>query len=157
MINEQRRRFAVAYVELGKIREAATVAGYSKQYAEKKAYKLLEDKDVKALIDRLLEEVKSKKIAKAEEVLEYLTLVMRGEAEAEEIVVEGDGMGGSSARIITKGPAQNEKTKAAELLGKRYRLFTDRVESIGDMTLNINVDYGDKADSEEEGSPNSGY
>lgn len=157
MINEQRRRFAVAYVELGRIREAATVAGYSKQYAEKKAYKLLEDKDVKAYIDKLLEEINSKKIAKAEEVLIYLTSVLRGESEAEEIVIEGDGQGYSSARVMTKGPSQSERTKAAELLGKRYSLYTDKVEAIGDMTLNISVDYGDKPDPEDEEKQKIGY
>ena len=125
MINEQRRRFAVAYVELGIIREAATVAGYSKDYAEKKAYKLLEDNDVKAYIDGLLEEINSKKIAKAEEVMEYLTSVLRGESEAEEIVIEGDGKGYSSARVMMKGPSEKEKLKAAEQLMKRFDAGSD--------------------------------
>lgn len=133
MINEQRRRFAVAYVELGKIREAATVAGYSKQYAEKKAYKLLEDEDVKAYIDELLEEINSKKIAKPQEVMEYLTSVLRGESEAEEIVVEGDGVGISTARTMKKRPSEKEKLKAAIELNKRFDAATTSGE--GQVTI----------------------
>lgn len=137
MMNERRKRFAIAYVDTGNIVEAAEVAGYSKNYAEKQAYKLLGDADVKAFVDELLEEIKSKKIAKAEEVLEYLTAVMRGKSESEIVVVEGDGLGCSSAAKINKAPDEKERLKAAELLGKRYRLFADKVEVEGAVPVII--------------------
>lgn len=41
----------------------------------------------------------------------------------------------------------SDLNKAAELLGKRYALFTDKVETDVDMDLNITIDYGDKADA----------
>ena len=39
--------------------------------------------------------------------------------------------------------AEKERLKAAELLGKRYALFTDKVETDVDMDLNITIDYGE--------------
>ena len=37
----------------------------------------------------------------------------------------------------------SDLNKAAELLGKRYALFTDKVETDVDMDLNITIDYGE--------------
>jgi phage terminase small subunit len=36
--------------------------------------------------------------------------------------------------------------KAAELLGKRYGLYTDKINEVVDMDLKITVDYGDDAE-----------
>ena len=90
-----------------------------------------------------MEAIHNEKIADAQEVIEYLTAVMRGKSNAEEIVVEGIGDGCSEARTIEKGPSEKERLKAAELLGKRYALFTDKVETDVDMDLNITIDYGE--------------
>ena len=49
---------------------------------------------------------------------------------------------------MEKAPSEKDRLKAAELLGKRYSLFTDRVETDVDMDLNITIDYGDN-DNEE--------
>ena len=37
----------------------------------------------------------------------------------------------------------SDVNRAAELLGKRYALYTDKVDSNVDMDLNISIDYGD--------------
>lgn len=83
-------------------------------------------------------------IAKQDKVLKYLSAVLRGESRAEVVVVEGVGEGCSEARTMQKAPDEKERLKAAELLGKRYALFTDKVETDTDMELNIHVDYGDE-------------
>ena len=75
---------------------------------------------------RVLEE---KGIAKAEEILKYLTSAMRGEIEEEVVVTENTGDFMSEARVIKKELSAKDRIKAAELLGKRYRLFTDKVEA----------------------------
>ena len=74
--------------------------------------------------------------------MEYLTSVMRGESLAEEIVVEGLGDGVSEARTMKKAPSEKDKLKAAELLGKRFGLYTEKVDIDSDMELKITVDYG---------------
>lgn len=60
-------------------------------------------------------------IAKQDEVLKYLTSVMRSKSKSSVLAMAGDGV----QEIIEKPPDKKERTKAAELLGKRYRLFTD--------------------------------
>ena len=60
---------------------------------------------------------------------------MRNEVKEEVVVVEGEGDGCSSARTIKKDMSAKDRNKAAELLGKRYRLFTDRIEADVNQTV----------------------
>ena len=110
--------------------------------ARKAGSRLLTYVDIKNYIDGCLEDMHSKRTADAQEVLEYLSAVLRGESRAEEIVVEGIGEGYSEARAIKKAPSEKDRLKAAELLGKRYSLFKDKLELDADMELNISIDYG---------------
>ena len=48
------------------------------------------------------------------------------------------------ARKLEKTPSEKDRLKAAELIGKRYGLFTDKIETDVDMDLNITIDYGDE-------------
>jgi phage terminase small subunit len=95
------------------------------------AAKLLRIAKVQEYINKQLEKISSEKIADAKEVMEYLTSVLRGESQSEIVVIEGTGDGCSDARRMNKAPDEKEKLKAAELLGKRYGLFTDKVEVDG--------------------------
>ena len=106
------------------------------------ASRLLTNANIKKYIDDRMEEIHNEKTAEAQEVIEYLTSVMRGESASEEIVVEGIGDGCSTARAIEKAPSEKDRLKAAELLGKRYGLYTDKVEMDTDLDLNITIDYG---------------
>ena len=112
------------------------------------AARLLRNVKVKNYIAEQMEKIHNEKTADAQEVIEYLTSVLRGESTAQEIVVEGTGDGCSKARTMEKSPSEKERLKASELLGKRYALFTDKVETDVDMDLNITIDYGDN-DNEE--------
>ena len=107
------------------------------------AARLLRNVKVKNYIAEQMEKIHNEKTADAQEVIEYLTSVLRGESTAQEIVVEGTGDGCSEARTMEKSPSEKERLKAAELLGKRYSLFTDKVETDVDMDLNITIDYGE--------------
>ena len=115
----------------------------SDETAKSAASRLLTNVNVKKYIDDRMEELHNEKTADAQEVIEYLTSVLRGESTAQEIVVEGIGDGCSEARTMEKSPSEKERLKAAELLGKGYSLFTDKVETDVDMDLNITIDYGE--------------
>ena len=93
----------------------------------------------KYIQDRL-EEMQSKTIASATEVMQYLTSVLRGNETEEMIVVEGMGDGCSSARRIDKAVGARDKIKAAELLAKRYGLLTDKVGIEGVVPVVISGD-----------------
>ena len=112
--------------------------------------RLLAKANIKAYIDEKLAEMSDERMAKAEEVMEYLTSVLRGQSKASIVVVEGCGDGYSEAKIINKPPDEKERLKAAELLGKRYGLFTEKVNVGGNVPIQIIDDIPkDVADNEE--------
>ena len=123
--------------------QAAIRAGYSKKTAYSIGIENLKKPELKKYIDSRMAEKESALIADQDEVLKYLTAVMRGQSKSEVVVVENIGDFMSEARTMQKAPDEKERLKAAELLGKRYGLYTDRVEQDIDMELNITVDYGD--------------
>lgn len=91
--------------------------------------------EVKKYIDDKLKEIQSNRIAKAEEVLEYLTKVIRDEEREEVVVTVNTGDFQSEVRKVDKKLSAKDKIKAAELLGKRYRLFTEKVEANVDQVV----------------------
>ena len=101
------------------------------------ASKLLRNTKVKAYVDEQLEKMHDERTADVKEVMEYLTSVMRGESEAEIVVVEGIGDGASEARRMIKAPDEKERLKAAELLGKRFGLFRDKLDVTGAASVTI--------------------
>jgi len=143
-MKERQKRFADEYLIDLNAEQAAIRAGYSERYARGNAHKLVANSCIKEYLDARMAEKESKLIATQDEVLQYLTSVMRGESQSTEIVVEGIGDGCSEARTILKEPSEKDRLKAAELLGKRYGLYTDRIETDVDMELNISIDYGDE-------------
>lgn len=96
--------------------------------AAARASKLLKNPEIREYIQKRLDELAGKRVAKQQEVLEYLTSVMRGQSESEVIVVEGCGDGVSQAAKIKKAPDERERLKAAELLGKRYGMWKEKLE-----------------------------
>ena len=107
------------------------------------ASRLLRNVKVQEYIAQRMAEKESKRIADQDEVLRYLTDLVRGKSRAQEIVVEGIGEGCSEARTMEKAPSEKERLKAAELLGKRYALFTDKVDMDSDMYLNNTIEKGE--------------
>lgn len=128
----KQQKFADEYIITGNIEQSAIKAGYSKNYARAQSHKLLSNVGIKAYIEERLEEIKSEKIADQQEVMEYLTSVMRGEVEDEVVLVVGDGDFGGSIEKEEKRSDTSDRTKAAELLGKRYAMWTEKqqVENI---------------------------
>lgn len=136
-LTEKQKRFADYYIETGNITEAATRAGYSKKTARVIGQENLLKPAIKGYIDEKLETMQDERTASAKEVLEFLTKSMRGEIKEEVVVVEGTGEGTSEARMIKKQIGLRDRIKSAELLGKRYRLFTDKVEVEGVVPVMI--------------------
>lgn len=96
--------------------------------AAARASKLLKMSEIKMYIQKRLDELASKRVAKQQEIMEYLTSVLRGKNESEVIVVEGCGDGMSQAVKVKKTPDERERLKAAELLGKRYGMWKEKLE-----------------------------
>ena len=136
-LTEKQKRFADYYIETANVTEAAIKAGYSKKTARVIGQENLLKPAIKNYIDKKLEEMSSQRIASANEVMELLTSAARGELEEEVVVVENIGDYCSEAKVIKKQIGAKDRLKAAELLGKRYRLFTDKLEVKGMVPVMI--------------------
>ena len=136
-MTEKQKRFADEYLKDLNATQAAIRAGYSKKTAYSIGFEILKKPEIKSYIERQLDKVHEETIADAKEVMGYLTSVMRGQSEADVVVVEGTGDGCSSARTVKKPPDEKEWLKAAELLGKRYGLFTERMQVEGNTAVTI--------------------
>ena len=127
-LTEKQRRFVDYYVETGNKTEAAKKAGYSEKTAASIGDENLRKPAIKAAIDARLRELEGKRIAKPDEVMQFLTSTLRGEVKEERVVVEGTGEGRSDARIITVQVSARDRLEAAKSLLKRYPMQLDAKE-----------------------------
>lgn len=112
LMSEKQKAFCDYYIETLNAAEAARMAGYSEKTARAMGSENLTKPYIKEYIELRLAELEEKRVASANEVLQYLTRVMRGEEKDQ----------------FDLDPSLQDRTKAAELLGKRYRLFIDKQE-----------------------------
>lgn len=127
-LTEKQRRFVDYYVETGNASEAARRAGYSERIANRIGTENLSKPVIKAAINARLRELEDKRIAKADEVMQFLTSTLRGEVKEERVVVEGTGDGRSDARIIRVQVSARDRLEAAKSLLKRYPMQLDAKE-----------------------------
>lgn len=107
--------FAEEWLKTTNATQSAIKAGYSERTAYSAGSRLLKKVDVKQYIDERLAEMKENSIADTDEVMQFLSSTMRGD------IPDQFGL----------DPALNDRLKAAELIGKRYKLFTDKQEISG--------------------------
>lgn len=130
----KQKRFCDEYLISLNATQAAIKAGYTSKYANTNASKLLQNTTVKDYISARMAEKDAELIATQDEVLKYLTKVMRGESVSSVVVVESTGDFTSLAREMNKHPDEKERLKAAELLGKRYGLYTEKIDVDADIS-----------------------
>ncbi|MBF7019632.1 terminase small subunit [Staphylococcus sp. 18_1_E_LY] len=147
-MNERQKRFADEYIRTANKYQSAVRAGYSEKYAKTNAHKLLENTSVKNYVEARFEELKKQAIAEQDEVLQFLTSVMRGEEVDEENIVVPKGDFLSDVEKHTKRADTAQRIKSAELLGKRYAIFTDKQE-ITQRNIELNIGAYDDDDSDD--------
>lgn len=125
-LTEKQKRFVDYYIETGNQTEAARRAGYKQPQTQ--GAQTLGKLSVKAAIDARLKELEDKRIAKADEVMQFLTSTLRGDVKEERVVVEGAGEGISNARIIKVQVSARDRLDAAKSLLKRYPMQLDAKE-----------------------------
>lgn len=148
-LTAKQQRFCDEYLIDLNATQAAIRSGYSKKTAYAIGQENLKKPDIKNYIDARMAEKEKSLIADQDEVLKYLTSVLRGESQSTEIVVESVGDFMTEARTMKKEPSEKDRLKAAELLGKRYGLYTDKIEMETDTELIISIDYGEEAGDED--------
>lgn len=139
-MTEKQKRFCDEYLIDLNATQAAIRAGYSAKTAGRIGTENVQKPVIKNYIAERMAEKESKLIADQDEVLRYLTSVMRGESRSSVVVVEANGDGYTNAHEMDKSPDEKERLKAAELLGKRYGAFTDKMDIGGTVPVVISGD-----------------
>lgn len=158
-LTAKQKRFCDEYLIDLNATQAAIRAGYSPKTARMIANENLTKPYIKEYIEKRMAEKEKALIADQDEVLKYLTATMRREKKEsvvvtiseERSVYAPDDNGTMRKQTVKKETPQiveiparlSDSNKAAELLGKAYGLYTEKVETDVDMELNITVDYGD--------------
>ena len=128
-LNERQKAFADYYIELGNATEAAIKAGYSEKTARSIGAENLTKPDISAYIKGRLDEQSNKRVADANEVIEFYTAVMRGE------VKDQFGLDASLS----------DRLKAGDALMKRYNAiketeskntFNEGMQALADLINN---------------------
>ena len=160
-LTAKQQRFCDEYLIDLNATQAAIRAGYSEKTARMIANENLTKPYIKEYIEKRMAEKEKDLIADQDEVMKYLSAVMRRQMKDSVVVtlqsktekwVMDEDTGKLKKQTITEEkpavveiPAQlRDANKAAELLGKAYGIYTDRVETEVDMELNIKIDYGDE-------------
>lgn len=125
----KQQKFADEYIISGNATQSAIKAGYSKKTARQVGAENLTKPNIKSYIDERMKKLEEEAIADQAEVLKYLTRVLRDE-EREDVLVN---VGNYEQEIQSMKVSAKDRIKAAELLGKRYGSWTDKV----DMTLDV--------------------
>lgn len=121
-LTEMQKRFIDYYIEFADAKKAAIEAGYSEKTAKQIGSENLSKLD--RFIKVRLKQKEQTRIASQDEVLEYLTKVMRGEIKDQ----------------FNLDASLQDRTKCAELLGKRWGTFKEKVEHSGSIPVVINDD-----------------
>ena len=109
-LTEKQLAFCEFYIECGNATEAAKKAGYSKKTAYSVGSENLKKPEISAYIENRLEEQRAKRIASADEVMEFFSAVMRGEVKD----------------AFDLDPALDTRIAAGKEIMKRYNAAADR-------------------------------
>ncbi|WP_100406254.1 terminase small subunit [Bacillus solitudinis] len=142
-LTEKQKRFADYYIETGNGAEAARRAGYSGKNHDNIATENLRKLAIRSYIDERLEKLQGERVADQQEIMEFLTSVMRGDIDEPVPILDGDG----TQRVVNLKPSVQTRRSAAVDLGKRYAMWTDKQQIEGSVGVTIIDDIGDEDES----------
>jgi len=134
----KQQRFVSEYLKDCNATQAALRAGYSEKSAYSIGQRLLKNVEVKLAVEEEMERLRTENTADSQEVVEYLTSVMRGREKETVPIFVGEGV----QELTEKPVGAKDRIKAAELLAKRYGLLTERTELSGFSQVQIVDDLG---------------
>lgn len=143
-LTSRQKKFIDEYLISGNGTQAAITAGYSTKAAAVTASKLLSTDEISFEISRRLKQIRSDKIAAADEILQTLTRILRGTETEITAMAVGFGKG---ARIekVTLPVKIKERLKAAELL---HKIQSAAKDDTADNELIITIKPAVKIDDE---------
>lgn len=157
-MTEKQKRFCDEYLIDLNATQAAIRAGYSPNGINKRVSRMMANDGIQEYIKKRLAEKEDALIAKQDEVLQTLTRVLRRQ-EMDTVVVtckeRRSGYDENGKKVIVEKEVPqlvqvptrvSDLNKAAELLGKRYGLYTDKIDLDADAELHICIDYGESSE-----------
>lgn len=136
-LSEKHKAFAEEYVIDLNASRSANAVGFTPRHA----YRILAREDVQAYMDWLNDSLRSDRVARKQEVMERLTKIARGDTREEVVLPSGE--------VAQKDTLIKDRTKALELLGKHYKLFTDVQEVKTETVFNIGFSKDEEDEFEE--------
>ncbi|MCW6683045.1 terminase small subunit [Aerococcaceae bacterium NML160702] len=141
-LNAKQKKFVNEYIKTANATRSALNAGYSAKSAASQGQRLLNNEKVSEAIKKRMEKLERKAIAEQEEILEYLTSLIRGEEKEETLAFQGDGV----QEIKKIEVSSKDRIKAAELLGKRYSMWIDKQQIEHSGQVNFVDDLSESSD-----------
>lgn len=137
----KQQKFADEYIISGNATQAALKAGYSKKTAKQMGAENLSKPYLVSYIDAQLKKLHDEKVDSQEQIMEFLSSVRRGEVTESVATAKG---------VYDDVPvAARDRIKAAELIGKRYAMWTDKQDltaTINPVQITDNVPTGSDGD-----------
>lgn len=127
-MNNRQQLFCEEYLKDLNATKAAIRAGYSEKTAYSQGQRLLKNVEIKNRLQEIREKIQDENIATIKDIEEFLSLSLNGEMEEEVISVVAEIEGSSKVVKTKKQISLRDRIKAAELLGKRYGLWTEKQE-----------------------------
>jgi phage terminase small subunit len=129
--NKRHEKFCHEYIKDMNATQAAIRTGYSKKTAKMQGSRLMTNDDIKSRVAELRDAYLDENIMTAKQVEYELTRIALGLSTEKTVVIEGQGDGWSTARIMDKPPDERSRLKALELMAKRHRILS------GDTTIDL--------------------
>lgn len=129
--NKRHEKFCHEYIKDMNATQAAIRTGYSKKTAKMQGSRLMTNDDIKLRVAELRDAYLDENIMTAKQVEYELTRIALGLSTEKTVVIEGQGDGWSTARIMDKPPDERSRLKALELMAKRHRILS------GDTTIDV--------------------
>lgn len=123
------KAFADYYIETANATESAKRAGYSEKTARSQGQRLLTNVDISAYIRERLDEQSEKRVADANEVIEFYTAVMRGE------VKDQFGLDASLSDRLKAGDALMKRYNAVKETESK-NTFNEGMQALADLINN---------------------
>ena len=122
-LTQRQIRFVQDFMKSNNVTQAAIRSGYSKKTASVQGSRLLTNVKVAEYVDAINERLESDKIADIQEVMEYLTSVMRGDAKDQ----------------FDLDASLSERTRAASELAKRLDVRAKTLNIEGSVNIIDNI------------------
>lgn len=151
-ITEKQKKFVEEWLKDNNATQAAIRAGYSEKTATSQGARLLTNVKVLEYKDKLLSDLKKPTIATIEEILEYYTRVMRREEKESIVVTVKEKQSGwvtnketgkrekatiekETPKVVEIPTKVSDANKAAEMLGKNYGIWTEKMNIDGNQSI----------------------